>query len=430
MARLPLEGVRVADLTVVWAGPLATKLLADLGAEVIRVESKDRFPSSTKGLAPYLPKELVPRLGYLGGAYPDHDPGERPFNRHAMYNVHGPNKLSCTMELDTPAGQEAFERLIAVSDVMVENNAVRVGERLGFGWERLSRINPRLILVRMPPLGLDGPYANAVGFGAHFEALAGVTYIRGYPEADPTRSSDTFHMDDASGHAVLFAVLAALLHRRKTGRGQFIEVPQAENLMQQMGEAFLDYSMNRRAAQPHGNTHPYFVQGCYPCRGEDQWVVLTVETDAQWDAMTAILGRPDWARDPAWRNALERRRRQDELDGRLTAFFRNTERDAIVRTLQDAGIPAAPVYREADVFADPHFRARRFFRPLTHPETGTHLYPAHIPKYSAMELRWARAAPTLGQDNEYVYRTVLGYREEEYRALERDGLVGTAYPRA
>jgi crotonobetainyl-CoA:carnitine CoA-transferase CaiB-like acyl-CoA transferase len=429
MARLPLEGIRVADLTVVWAGPLATKLMADLGAEVIRVESKNRFPSSTKGLAPYVPKELVPRLGYLGGAYPDHDPGERPFNRHAMYNVHGPNKLSCIMELDTPAGQAAFERLIAVSDVMVENNAVRVGAALGFDWERLSRINPRLILVRMPPLGLEGPYAHAVGFGAHFEALAGVTYIRGYPEADPTQSSDTFHMDDASGHAVLFAVLAALHHRRKTGRGQFIELPQAENLMQQMGEAFLDYAMNGRSTPPQGNTHPYYVQGCYPCRGDDHWLVLTIETDAQWQALVDIMGRPAWATDPVWRNGLERRRRQSELDRHLAAFFREADRDDMVRTLQARHIPAAPVYREADVFADPHFQARRFFRPLTHPETGTHLYPTHIPKYSAMELRWERAAPTLGQDNEYVYRTILGYTEEEYRSLEEAGLIGTSYPR-
>ncbi|MBE3556109.1 MAG: CoA transferase [Firmicutes bacterium] len=428
MAHLPLEGIRVIDMTVVWAGPLATKMMGELGAEVIRVESKDHFPSSTRGFVAYLSKEMAASMGGIGGAYPNHDPGPDAFNRSAVFNVHAINKRSCTMELDQPEGQEAFERLVRISDVLVENNAVRVGEKLGLTWEHLQAINPRLILVRMPPLGMHGPYAHAVGFGAHFEALSGVTYIRGYDNADPSKTTETFHMDDCSAHGVLFAVLAALHDREETGEGMFIEFPQAENMMQQMGEAFLDYSMNGRVAQPHGNKHPYYVQGCYPCKGEDAWIVLTLEDDAQWQAFVAFAGTPQWAQDPRFATAYLRRQHQESLDPLIASVTQQHDKVALFYALQEAGIAAGPVYDEADAYADPHFAERGFFKPMTHPETGTHLYPSHLSQWSGLSMRWESPAPLLGEHNTYVYKQLLGYSDQGYDQLLERNLIGTAYP--
>ncbi|MBE3555835.1 MAG: CoA transferase [Firmicutes bacterium] len=430
MAHLPLEGLRVIDFTVVWAGPLVTKMMAELGAEVIRVESKEHFPSSTKGLMAYPTKEMVATMGGLGSAYPNKDPGPDPYNRHAMFNVHAINKLSCTMELDRPEGMEAFERLVKVSDILVENNAVRVGNKLGLDWEHISALNPRMILVRMPPLGLTGPYANALGFGAHFEALSGVTYIRGYRDADPSKTTETFHMDDASAHGVLFAVLAALHHREKTGRGQMIEFPQAENMLQQMGEAFLDYSMNGRSAEPHGNTHPFFVQGCYPCKGDDQWIVFTLENEAQWQALLELAEHPAWGEDPRFATPLSRRENQDALDPLLASFTQQHDKVALFHLLQRVGIPAAPIYDEADAYRDPQFSERGFFKSMTHLETGTHLYPSHLSQWSGLQMRWETPPPMLGQHNAYVYKEVLGYSEEEYQQMLEQGLIGTEYARA
>ncbi|HET7719230.1 MAG TPA: CoA transferase, partial [Acidimicrobiales bacterium] len=172
--RLPLEGVRVLDLTVVWAGPYVTMLLGDLGAEVIRVDNPWLFPSSTKGFAPRLTKELADALGALAGAFPEGDPGEDPWNRHAMFNCHARNKRIVTLDLAKPSGVETFLKLAEISDVVVENNAANVVDKLGIGWDALHARNPRLSMLRMPPMGLFGPYHDYVGFGAHFEALSGL----------------------------------------------------------------------------------------------------------------------------------------------------------------------------------------------------------------------------------------------------------------
>ncbi|MEZ5232073.1 MAG: CoA transferase [Acidimicrobiales bacterium] len=311
--RLPLAGIRVLDLTVVWAGPYCTMLLGDLGAEVVRVDNPWVFPTATRGGIPRPPKAMVPALGPLG-AYPDLDPGERPWNRHSMYSAHARNKAGVTLDLRTEVGRELFLRLVEQADVLVENNSAKVLDQLGIGWDVLSA-QPRLIVVRMAPLGLSGPYRHFIGFGVHFEGLCGATAVRGYRDAPPTLTWNTFHMDPATGTAGTFAVLAALRRRERTGVGELVEFAQAENMMQHLGEYYVDASITGRVHTTPGNRDAWFApQGCYRA-GDGGHLVLTVERDEQWPALADELGCPAWA-------GLDRRRAWP----RMTSWTRRSRR--------------------------------------------------------------------------------------------------------
>ncbi|HEX5365522.1 MAG TPA: CoA transferase [Acidimicrobiales bacterium] len=427
MARLPLEGIRVLDLTVVWAGPYCTMLLGDLGAEVIRLDNPYLFPSSTKGFAARVTKEMAEALGPIVGAFPDRDPGERPWNRHAMFNCHNRGRRMATVDLSKESGRDAVLRLVDAADVLVENNAARVLDKLGLGWDVLHDRNPRFILLRMPPMGLSGAYHDFVGFGAHFEAVSGLTAVRGYHDADLTSSTSVFHMDPASGAAGAFAVMAALRRRARTGEGALIELPQAENVMQQIGELFVDAARTGRQHEPLGNRHPTRApQGCYRCAGEDRWVVISVGSDDEWAGLRRAMGDPGWAADGRYATLEGRRDAHDELDGRITSWTSTLDPDDAFHRCQAEGVPAGPVMTEADAFADPHLRARGFFRANTGAETGTHEYPAHPWHWTGPELAWGPIAG-MGHDNEYVWREVAGLSPDEYDELDAEGHLSLDY---
>ncbi|MDH4146002.1 MAG: CoA transferase, partial [Acidimicrobiia bacterium] len=383
-----LEGVRVLDLTVVWAGPYATMFLADLGAEVIRVDNPYVFPTATRGGMARPPAASVPVAGPLG-SYPHDDPGARPWNRHSMFSAHARNKLGCTLDLRTELGRETFLELVEIADVVAENNSVGVLDKLGLGWDVLRARNPRLILLRMPPMGLDGPYRDWIGFGAHFEALCGLTALRGYPDLDPSVLAPVFHMDPATGTTAAFATLLGLRERERTGEGQLIEFAQSENMMQHIGEYLLDAARSGERHGREGNRHPERApQGCYPCRGEDRWAVVSVEDDAQWRALAEAMGAPDWARDPRFATAAGRRAAHDEIDERLAAWTSGLDDTEVFHRCQAAGVPAAPVLTEDRCLADPHLRARGFFRPNGHDELGTWEFPGHLWRWDGPELAW------------------------------------------
>ena len=191
---LPLEGVRILDMTVVWAGPYATCLLGDLGADIVRIDNPYVFPSATRGAMARPPTEMVADIGGIFGGYPDAEPGDRPWNRIALFNAHARNKRSVTLDLRQPSGREAFLRLVDASDVLIENNSVDLLDKLGIGWDEVHARNPRLIMIRMPSVGLEGPYRNYLGFGVNFEALCGLGALRGYPDLDLSENESVFHM--------------------------------------------------------------------------------------------------------------------------------------------------------------------------------------------------------------------------------------------
>lgn len=423
---LPLEGIRVLDMTVVWAGPYATCLLGDLGADIVRVDNPYIFPSATRGVLPRPSTEMTADLGGIFGGYPDADPGERPWNRIALFNAHARNKRSVTLDLRKDLGRETFLRLIDECDVMIENNSIDLLGKLGIDWETLHARNDRLILVRMPSVGLTGPYRNYLGFGVNFEALCGLGAIRGYLDGDLSENDAVFHMDAASGSAGAFAALAALRRRARTGIGELVELSQSENMLNHIGELLIDAGRTGTEHQAAGNRHPSRApQGCYPCIGDDAWAVISVGDDG-WPRFVEAMGSPEWASDERFTTASGRRANHDDLDALIAGWTETLTPYQVFEICQRHGVPAGPVLHELEAFEDPHLNARGLFRPNGNAETGEHLHPTHPWRWDGPELRWDRL-PVLGGDNEAVFRELLGLDEEEYAALEADGHLSLDY---
>lgn len=454
---LPLHGVRVLDITVVWAGPHCTQLLAEWGAEVIRIEPLQIIQPNTRGAENRVTKEQAQRARGTGNswlAFPDNDPGPRQWNRSPGFNSHARNKRSVTLNITTPEGRDVFLKLVAIADVIVENNVPETVERAGFTYPVLAAANPRIIALRMPSYGLSGPYKNYRSFGTHMEGMTGHHYLRSYPHLDPSMTGDAFTVDAASGVAGAFAVVMALRHRRRTGEGQQIELAQAENFLAYLGEYILDYSMNGRSPGPQGNRHPFHSpHGVYPCRplppapalgkvtdgtvsavvsmdfGEREgWITIDVGTDAEWRALCEVMGHPAWATDERFATTLGRWHHREELDRLLGEWTRTQDAFELFHKLQAAGVTAGPVQDEAAAYACPQLNARGFFEPLTHPEAGTHRYPGLIFRMANTPNHLRRHPVLLGEDNDYVYRELLDLSESEIQRLTELGHIGMDYP--
>lgn len=417
----PLEGVRVVDLTVVWSGPGGTTLLGDLGAEVIRPEGINRTSRQVSARAA---QQRVPGREYAAAVFPDGSPGTRPYDRSAVFNWHARNKLSVSMSLEEPEGHEALLRLIGRSDVFVENNSKAVLGKLGIDYDTLSEVNPRLIVARMPPLGLTGPMSDYLGYGPNFNSLVGIQAMDGYADGDPTSAGDNYHMDDAAPAGLAFAVMAALWERERTGHGQLIEFAQAENVMQEIGEYVLDYQMNGRVPTPLGNGDPVMLQDVLPTAEPDVWVAVSIRDDRDWASLVTATGREDWAE--AGETVLLRQRNARRILAALAEFTRSLPAAELVRRLQAAGVPAGEVMSERRLLQDVHLAERAWFQTRHHPSVGTYAYPGHPWRATGLDLAWNRPLPGYGQDNEYVYKEVLEYSDEEYEALIARGLVGDA----
>ncbi|MFQ5872723.1 MAG: CaiB/BaiF CoA transferase family protein [Dehalococcoidia bacterium] len=428
-SRLPLEGIRVLTVTLVWAGPHASQLLADWGAEVIRVEPLQAFQPQTRGWLARPSKDDVNKYRDWGYAFPNWEPGPRPWNRHPTFNVHARNQLAITLNLRTPEGTEIMDRLIALADVLIENNVPETTEKLGMSYDRLRRINPALIMVRMPGFGLDAPYGTYRCLGSHIDGVSGHTWIRGYPDLGPESREDVYFSDSAGGVNAALAVMMALRHRARTGKGQLIELAQVENFTCYLGEVVMDYMMNRRVQTTLGNRHRYlWPHGCYPCRGEDQWVTIAVSDHEEWLGLCRAMGSPPWAQEERFADELGWHRYQDEMDRYISEWTKQQDKYELMHLLQMEGVPAAALLSQAEVFEDPHFRDRGYFHKVTQRETGTHLYPGMAARLSRTPNSIRLPPVRLGEYNEYVYKELLGMADAEYRRLEEAGQVGMDYP--
>lgn len=423
---LPLEGIRILDFTVVWAGPFATQLLAEWGAEVIRVESTKFFPSTTRGTLARPSKELV-QQGGIGG-YPNNDPGDRPWNRAALFNVHARNKKSMTVDLNTDEGQEIFERLIRESDGLIENNAIATMERAGVSWEKVSKINPKFILVRMPAFGISGPYKSYRTFGSHMESVVGHYSLFGYPGETPEASGTSLFADPASGVSGALAFMAGLRQRKRTGKGLQIETSTAENFANQLGPHILKHSMDGKDGEYKGNRNAiYAPQGVYPCNEEDSWLSITIYNDSQWNKLCSVLDNSDLQNNVEYQTNAGRMRNHQFIDDQISRWTKEHNSVEAMNLLQDNGIPAGAILNERDAFLDPHLDEREYWEELTHPETGTFLYPGVLWKAALTPNELRRAAPRLGEDNEYVYKDLLKYNNEEYENFVKSGHIGMDY---
>ena len=423
---LPLAGLRIIDITVVWAGPYATMQLADWGAEIIRVESTTYFAATTRGAMARPALASVQAQTTMGMGMPDSEPGERPWNRSSTFNAHGRNKLSMTVNLRTEEGQEALERLVAQSDGLIENNLPQSMDRQGISWERFSKINPNLIMIRMPAFGLDGPYKGYRSWGNHMEAIAGHPLIRTYPDLSPEYAPAGVPADAAGGIGSALAFLMGLRYRKRTGKGLLIEAPTAENFVPLLGEFVMDYSMNNRVWTQMGNNHFYLApHNVYRAQGEDQWITIACWNEDQWRALCGVIRREDIVDDPRFKDNAARYENRAELDAIIGAWTADKHPSWMLERLQLAGVPSGAVMNERDATEDRHLEHRGFFKPLTHPEAGTHKSPTTpFKSMNNPDAGPRRHAPRLGEDNEYIYKTVLGYSDEEYADFDKKGHIG------
>ena len=426
--RLPLEGVRILDFTVVFAGPYSTMHLAEWGAEVIRVESLHHFASNTRGTVARPPASLIEAQKRIASAYPDDEAGERPWNRAGTFNHHARNKLSMTVDLTRPEGQEVLHRLVEVSDGLMENNLPPNIEKHGVSWEQLGAVNPRLVMVRIPAFGIEGPYRGYRTFGHHMEALAGHPAIRSYPDLSYEYAPTGVPSDAASGVGSAYALLMGLRYRERTGKGLMVELATAENFVPLLGEFVMDYTMNGRTWEKMGNDHPWLApHNVYPSYGLDHWVTIAVRNEEEWRRLCDAMRRNDLVDDPRFRDMASRHANRRELDAIIAEWTSIRDARWVMQRLQYEGVPAGAVMNDADAYEDRHHEARGFFQTVPTPEAGTHRQVGRAWKASATPEPPARHAPLLGEHNEYVYRELLGFSDAEYRRFEELGHIGTEY---
>jgi benzylsuccinate CoA-transferase BbsF subunit len=398
----PLRGVRVVDMTWAWAGPHGTQLLALMGAEVIKIESRARLDHS--------------RVRTLMAGAMKSGPDDSP-----VFNDLNLNKLSLTLDLRKDAARDLLRRLVSVSDVLAQNMRPGVMERLGLGYDELARHKPDLIMLSQSAVGSTGPEREYAGYAPTFSSLAGIADLTGYPDGPPMPLGGS--VDLRVGTAGALAVLAALYRRRRTGEGQHIDLSSTEVISSMMGEAFLEYGMNGRIPVRRGNRHDVMApHGCYACAGDDRWVSIAVGSDEEWIALKAAIG------DPALEGELyagpaERWRHQDSLDAIVEAWTRPREVGAVVDALQAAGVPAMRVHVEDSIADDPHVAARGFFETVEHPTIGRRRVVGAPWRFASGDVGIRRAAPLLGEHNDEVLGGILGLSRDEIERLTRDGVV-------
>ena len=414
MSGLPLDGVRVLDLTQVYAGPTCTRMLADLGADVIKIEGLTRMD---------ITRNFV---------MPENDSSDDYWNKAGYFQLRNGGKRSLTLDFGEEKGDasaEIVKRLVAECDIVAESFRPHVMDKFGLDYESLTKIKPDIIMISLSGYGQNGPWRDFSGYGMGLEPAAGLSSLTGYKsgpdgQGDPLRTGISF-TDPYSGIVGAGAVLSALLYRRRTGKGQYIDLSEQEAAVPVVGYALMDYAMNKRQPRRIGNrSHWYAPQGCYPCRGEDNWLVITVTDDDAWRALCEATGHPQWSSDERFADVASRREHHDALDELISGWTREQDQYEAMHLLQTAGVTAAAVLNPKQVLLDPHLRERAFFDRVE-TEQGPRPVPHQIgARFSAFEMPSARPAPKLGEHNREVLQGLLGMSDDEVNDLEERKVIG------
>jgi len=402
MARLPVAGVRVTDFTWIGAGSYATKILADFGADVVKIESNRRLDSLR-----------------LAAPYKD---GVKGVNRSGYFADRNTSKRSMTLDMKHPKALGLVARLIAQSDIVANNFTPGVMERFGLDYESVRRMKPDIIYLNMSMNGNSGPERGYLGYGAGMAAVTGLQHLTGLPGRIPAGTGTNYpdHVPNPS-HAA-FAVLAALRHRRRTGEGQFIDIAQTEPTISLLGPAVLDFTVNGRISQPRGNDHPGAAPyGVYRCRGEDRWIAICVMTDVHWRALRQALGEPGWMREAEYEATAGRLTHRRAIDEKLNGETASRVAEELMAALQSRGVPAGVVQTAADVTRDPQLEHRGHWVKLDHAEMGESLYNAPPFRCSRTPVALSRPAPLLGEHTEEICRELLGLTDAEIAGLREEG---------
>jgi crotonobetainyl-CoA:carnitine CoA-transferase CaiB-like acyl-CoA transferase len=400
----PLAGLRVFDFTSYWAGPYAAQILGFLGADVVKVESVQR-PDGTR----------------LGTAYSS--VGERPWELAPLFHGANTNKRDVTLDFTDPEGLAIARRLLATCDVLIENYTPRVLERFGLLDDELRRTNPGLIVLRMPAWGLDGEWRDRPGFAQTMEQVTGLAWVTGHPGGAPIVPRGP--CDPLGGLHATFALLAALEQRDRTGVGTTVEAPLVESALNVAAEQVAVFRTTGELLGRDGNRSRFAApQNVYRVAGEDRWVAIAVETDAQWSSLRAALGDPEWARDPRFATRASRHAARDDIDRELSAMVADTDRDELAARLVDAGVPAAPVVNPRVVVDNEQHAARGFYEAVVHPVAGAVRIPGFPARWDRRATPWHhRPAPMLGEHNEEILEE-LGVDADERARLAARHVIG------
>jgi len=381
-----LNNIRILDFSWVLAGPYATRILADFGAEVIKVQ-------------PLLQEE------------------EDSFAR-GYYNTWNRNKLGITLNLNKPQGVALAKRLVSISDAVVENFTPRVMANWGLDYPDLKKLKPDLIMLGMSTMGQTGPWRDYVGFGPTVQAFSGITHLTSFPGKPPVGLGYSY-ADHVAGLMAVLALLGAMEYRQRTGEGQYIDVSQVEAMSGLLGNAILDYTVNGREVEPVGNSSTRAApHGVYRCRGNDRWCAIAVLGDEEWEGFCRALGKLPWTKDERFATLSGRLENADELDRLVEGWAREHTAEEVMTLLQGQGVAAGVVQDATDLANDPQLKARRFFIELDKTVSDTN--PIRL---SDTPAGYIRAAPVIGQDNDYVYKQLLGMGKDEVAELKEQGII-------
>jgi benzylsuccinate CoA-transferase BbsF subunit len=393
-----LKGIRVADFSWVWAGPLATLLLSFMGAEVIKIESRKRIDQARRGSIT------------TGDSFSNYDASP-------IFNNANLNKKGVTIDLSHPEGAALAKRIVAVSDVAMENMRSGVMDKLGLGYKDLVKVKPDIIMCSSSGFGSSGPYREYAGYAPIFAAFGGLAHLTGYEDGAPNTMSGV--MDLRVGTVSATVLLAALIHRQKTGEGQFIDLSSTECISTLVGAELMEYTMNKRSPFRSGNQDSIMApHNCYRCKGDDKWISIVVATDEEWNALCRVMGNPAWTEDEAFSNIYSRWKNRAKLDELIGNWTINYTHYQVMELLQSAGVAAMPSFNAEEILSDPHVKARGLINEVQHPVLGKKVVINPSWKHSETPARIHKASPLLGEHNEEVFGGLLGMSKEEIKKLE------------
>lgn len=400
--RQAFAGLRVVDFSWYAVGPRTAGYLAAHGAEVIRVESS----VSPDGLR-------------RSGPFKD---GVNGPNRSGYFNNQNPNKYGLSLNLKQPRAADIARKLVARADVVLEAFTPGVMERFGLGYDELRQLKPDIIMISMGAQGRGGPFSSHSAFGHVQQALCGVNHLTGWLDGYPTGVHGPY-TDFFVPHIAAAVVIAALGYRRRTGRGQYIELSQLEAAIHCLGPAILDYTANRREQTRDGNRHPAAApHGAYRCVGDDRWCAIAVFSDSEWRALCEAMGNPVWTRDKRFDTLASRLEHTDELDRLLEKWTAGHSPGTVMALLQAAEVDAGVVQDARDLHADPQLSHRHHYWTLSHPETGPATYDGPAYRLSRTPARFHMPAPCLGEHNQFVCCQLLGMSDEDFVELLTEGV--------
>lgn len=404
---LPLQGVRIIDLTMGWAGPFATRHLADLGAEVIKVESIT-YPDWWRGTS------------YSEAYY-----SERLYEKATYFNLMNRNKLGVTLDLTSAEGIGLLKELVASAHAVIENYSAEVLPKLGLDYPALAAVNPSIVMVSMPAFGTDNAWSNTRAYGGTLEQASGLPMVSGFEHWPPTMTSYAYG-DPIGGYNAAAALLIGLAGQQRSGGGRFINMSQVEGMLSLAAPSIIEQSVYGRVGPRCGNRHPVHApHGCFRCSGEDAWIVISIATDVQWQSLANMIGRDDLARDAALAHVEGRRARQDEIEAAISDWTASQDANAVMARLQSHGVPAGVVRPIPALLNDPHLVARGFWRTVPRSFVGQYTAGSSFYREHGEAAPLRSAAPTLGEHNHMVLGSVLGLGPERMAALAEHGIIGT-----